>query len=107
MAFAQHNAAHRDERRGGKSKFFSAEQRRNNHVAPSLQLAVGLNANATAQVIHQENLLRLGKPKLPGNPCVLDGTERRSPGASTVPGDEDYISVGLCHTGGHRSNANF
>ncbi len=45
MALAQHDAAHGDQRRGGKTELLRAEQRGDHHVAAGLQLAVGLYAD--------------------------------------------------------------
>src|SRR3954453_21595425 len=74
MALAHHDAAHRDQRGRSKAKLFGTKQRCNDDVAASLKLAVRLNANAAAQVVQQENLLRLRQAKLPRNPGMLDGT---------------------------------
>ena len=76
VAFAQHDAPHRNQRRGGESEFFGSEQRGNDDVATGLQLAVGLHANAAAQVVHEQDLLGFGESKLPRNSGVLDGTQR-------------------------------
>ena len=78
VALAHHDAAHRDQRRGGKAELLGAEQRGDHHVAAGLQLAVGLDFDASAQVVQQQHLLCLGKAKLPGQARVLDRTERRS-----------------------------
>ena len=42
VALAHHDAAERDERRGGEAEFFGAEQRGDDDVAAGLELAVGL-----------------------------------------------------------------
>src|SRR6202158_3461322 len=76
MALAHHDAAHRNQRRGGETEFFSPEQRRYHDIAPSLQFPIRLHADSTAQIVQQEHLLRLRQPKLPGNARVLDRTER-------------------------------
>ena len=104
VALAQHDAAHRDQRCGRKSKFFRAQQRGDHDVAASLQLAISLHANAAAQVVHQQNLLRLGKSKFPRNSGVLDGTERRSAGATAVAGDEHNVGMRFRDAGSYRSN---
>ena len=81
VALAHHDAAHGDERHGGKAELFRAEQRGNHDVAAGLQLAVGLHADAAAQIVQEQDLLRLGQAQLPGQAGVLDGTERRCAGA--------------------------
>ena len=55
----------RDERRGGEAELLGAEQRGEGDVAPGLELAVGLQTRAAAQVVHHEHLLRLGEAELP------------------------------------------
>ena len=65
VAFAHHDAAHRDQRRGRKAEFFGAEQRGNGDVAAGLQLAVGLHADAAAQIVQQQHLLRFGQAQAP------------------------------------------
>ena len=55
-------------------------------VAAGLQLAVGLHADAAAQIVQQQHLLRFGQSQFPGNAGVLDGAERRGAGAAVVAG---------------------
>src|ERR1700675_394049 len=59
MALAHHDAAHRNQRGGGKTEFFCAEQCGDHYIAPSLQLPVRLHTDSTAQIVQQEHLLRL------------------------------------------------
>ena len=107
MAFAHHDAAHRDQRRGRKSEFLRAQQRGDGHVAPGLQLAVHLHAHAAAQIVHHQNLLRLGKSELPGNARVANRADRRSARAAVVAADEDHVGMSLGHAGRHRAHADF
>ena len=65
MALAHHDAAHRNQRRGGETEFFSAEQRGDHYIAAGLQLAVGLHADSAAQIVQQEHLLRLCQTRAP------------------------------------------
>ncbi len=62
----------RDQRRGGEAELLGAQQRGDGHVAAGLQLAVGLHADAAAQVVHHQHLLRFGEAQFPGNAGVLD-----------------------------------
>ena len=64
-------------------------------IAAGLQFAVGLDADAAAQIVEQQHLLGLSQAQLPGQAGVLDGTERRSAGAAVVAGDEHHIGMGL------------
>ena len=65
MANAHHDATQRHQRRGGKTKFFRAEQRGDNNVAASLQLAVGFHHDAAAQIVQQQGLVRFGQAQVP------------------------------------------
>ena len=84
MALPHHDAAHGDQRRGREAVFFSAEQRSDGDVAAGLELAVGLDPNAAAQIIHHEDLLRLGEAELPGDAGVANGGHRRGTGAARI-----------------------
>src|SRR6185312_8535081 len=107
VAFAQHDATQCDERSGGETVFFRAEQCGDDHVTSGLQLTVGLYADAAAQVVHQQDLLRLSEPKLPWTACVLDRTQGRSTRAAAVAADEHNIGMRLRHSGGNCTDANF
>ena len=65
VAFAHHDAAHGDERHGGETEFLGAEQGGDYHVAAGLELAVGLHADAAAQVVEHQHLLRLCEAEFP------------------------------------------
>ena len=79
VALAHHDAAHGDQRRGGEAELLGAQQRGDGDVAAGLQLAVGLHADAAAQIVHHQHLLRFGEAQLPRNAGVLDRSERRAP----------------------------
>ena len=74
VALAHHDAAHGDQRRGGEAELLGAQQRGDGHVAAGLQLAVGLHADAAAQVVHHQHLLGFGEAQFPGDAGVLDGS---------------------------------
>ncbi len=105
MAFAHHDAAHGDQRRGGETEFFRAQQRRDHYIAAGLQFAVGLHADAAAQIVHQQHLLRLGEAQFPRNARVLDGTERRSARAATVAADQHHVGMRFGNAGGNCAHA--
>jgi hypothetical protein len=71
VALSHHHATARNERGRGKPKLVRTDQRRKRHVTPGLELAVDLKAHAGAQPVENENLMRLGQPKLPGRPRVV------------------------------------
>ena len=107
MALAHHDAAERDQRRGGEAEFFGAEDRGDHHVAARLEAAVGLQHDAAAQVVQHERLVRFGDAELPRQAGVLDARERRSAGAAGVAGNEDVIGKTLGHAGRDRADADF
>ncbi len=72
VALSHHHAPARDERRGGKPELVRPEQRRKRHVAPRLELPVGLKSHAAAQLVEDEHLMRLGQTELPRRARVLD-----------------------------------
>ena len=106
MALAHHDAAHGDERRGSETKLFGSQQGGDNDIAPGLQFAVGLHTNTAAQIIQQEDLLRLRQTKFPGNASVLDGTEWRRSGTAIVSADENHVSVRLGYARRYRAHSN-
>src|SRR6185503_14078816 len=61
MTLAHHHATLDDERRSGESKLVGAKQRGDGYIATGLELPVGLQTHSSAQAIHHEGLLCLGK----------------------------------------------
>ena len=107
MADAHHDAAQSHERSGCKTKLLRAQQRGHGHVAPGLQLAVGLEIDAAAQVVQHEGLVRFGQAQLPRPPGVLDGREGRRARAAVMAGNQNDIRVRLGHSGGDGADADF
>ena len=105
VADAHHNAAHRHQRPGGKTEFLGAEQGGDDHVAPGLQLAVGLDNDARAQVVEHERLVGLGQPKLPRNARVLDAGLRRGARAAVIAADEHHVRMRLRDARSDRAHA--
>ena len=105
VALAHHDAAERDQRRGREADLLGAEQRGDHDVAAGLELAVGLQHDAAAQVVHHQRLVRLGDAELPRQARVLDARERRRAGAAVVAGDQHVIGVRLRHARGDRADA--
>ncbi len=102
---AHHHAAHHDERRAREAELLGAEQRRDNDVAPGLELAVHLHDDAVAQAIEEQHLLRFGEAELPRHARVLEAGERRRAGAAVVTGDQDDVGVSFRDAGGDRADA--
>jgi hypothetical protein len=73
----------------------------------SLQFAVGLHADAAAQIVQEKNLLGFRQAEFPWQAGMLDGTERRGAGAAGVAGDEDHVSVRLGYACGYCAHTYF
>ena len=102
VADAHHDAAERDQRRGGEAELLGAEQRGDDHVAAGLELAVGLDGDAAAQIVEHERLVRLGQAEFPREAGVLDRGQRRGAGAAVVAADQDHVRVRLGDARGDR-----
>ena len=82
MALAHHDAAHRHQRRGADAEFLRAQHRRDHHVAPGLDAAVGAQPHAVAQAVQHQHLVRLGQAHLPRHAGIFD---RGSAASAPVP----------------------
>ncbi len=78
MTLAHHDAARRDQRRGGETEFVRAEQCADGDIAPGAQAAIDLHRDAAAQIVEQQGLLRLGETDFPRASGVGERGERRS-----------------------------
>ena len=77
------------------------------HVAAGLELAVGLDHDAAAQIVQDQRLMRFGQAQFPRDARVLDAGLRRGAGAAVVAADQDHVGVGLGHAGRDRADADF
>jgi hypothetical protein len=91
VALAHHDAAGRDQRRGGEAELVRAQQRGDGHVASGADAAVRLHADARTQVVEQQRLLRLGQTDFPRRPGVGQRGQRRGAGAAFVARDRHVI----------------
>ena len=107
MAHAHHDAAERDQRRSGKPEFLGAQQRGNDNVAAGLELAVGFDIHAAAEIVEHERLLRFRQAEFPRRARVLDARERRRARASVVTADENHIGMRFRHARGNGADADF
>src|ERR1035438_9367658 len=87
------------------SAVMMAEQRGDRHVAARLELAVGLDINAAAEIVEHERLVRLGQTQFPRNARMLDRRERRRARAAVVTADEYHVRVRLGDAGGDGAHA--
>ncbi len=93
VALAHHDAAGRDQRRGGEAELVGAEQRADDHVAAGAQAAVDLHRDARAQAVVDERLVRLGEADLPRAARVLDRGQRRGARAALVARDRHVVGA--------------
>jgi hypothetical protein len=107
VALAHHDAAGRNQRRGGETELVGPEQRADDDVATGLQAAVDLQCDARAQLVEHERLVRFGKADFPGRAGMLQRGERRSARAAIEAGDGDMVRARLGNTGGDRADADF
>ena len=85
MAFAHHDAAGRDQRRGGEAELVGAEQRADGDVAAGAQAAVDLHRDAAAQAVQHQRLLRLGEADFPGEPAWVSEVSGEAPVPPSKP----------------------
>ena len=106
VAGAHHDAAHRDQRGGGEADLLGAEQRGDHDVAARLHLAVGLDDDAVAQLVHARASAgsRPGRSPTARRPTGST-TDRRRAGAAVVAGDDDVVGVRLRDARGDRADA--
>ena len=107
VALAHHDAALGHQRRGGEAELVGAQQRTDHDVAAGLHLAVGLHADAAAQAVEHQGLLRLGQAQLPGRAGVLDAAPGRRARAAVMAGDHHMVGLALGHAGRDRAHAHF
>ena len=107
MALAHHDAAGRDQRRGGEAELVGAEQRADHDVAAGADAAVDLHRDAAAQPVGDQRLVGFGEADFPRAAGMLDRGQRRSAGAAFEAGDGDMVGARLGDAGGDRADADF
>ena len=107
VALAHHDAAFDHQGRRGKTEFIGPQERTDHHVAAGLHLAISLHADAAAQTVEHQRLLRLGQAQFPGRARMLDGRPRRSARTAVMAGDHHMVGLALGHTGGNRAHTHF
>ena len=106
VAFAHHDAAHRNQRRGREAEFVRAEQRADGDIAPGAQAAIHLHGDAGAQVVEHQRLVRLGqRPISQGEPAWVSEVSGRGAGAAFETRDRDMVGARLGDAGGDRADA--
>ena len=98
LALPHHDAAHRDQRGGADAIFLGPHHRRHHDVAPGPKAAIGPQRHPFAQVVHRQNLMRLGQAHFPRHAGIFDRCPRAGPGPAVMPRNQDHIGLGLDHT---------
>ncbi len=104
MAFAHHDAAGGDQRRGGEAELVGPQQRADHHVPPGAQPAIHLHRDAPAQAVQHQRLLRLRQADLPRRAGMGQRGQRRGTGAALEAGDRHMIGARLGDAGRHRAD---
>ena len=105
MTFAHHDAARRDQRRGGEPELVGAKDRGNGDVAARPQSPVRLHPDTAPQAVEDQGLLGLGQPNLPRQASVGQRRQRCGSGAPVKTGDGDMVGHRLGDTGGNGADA--
>ena len=74
---------------------------------PVFRSAVGLQHDATSQIVEDQRLVRFGDAEFPRQSGVLDAGQRRGACAAAVAGDQNVVGVALGNAGGDGAHANF
>ena len=107
MAFAHHDAARGDQRRGRETELVRAQKRADHHVAAGAHAAVDLHGDAGSEAVHHQRLVGFRKTDLPGASGMLDRGQRRGAGAALEAGDRDMVGPALRHACSDRADADF
>ena len=105
VADAHHHAAHGDQRPCAEAEFLGTQQGGDGYIAAAHQLAVGLDAHAAAQTVHDQALVRFGQTQFPRQTGVVDGVARCRAGAAVKAGNQDDLGTRLGHAGCNRADA--
>ena len=104
---AHHDATEGHQRSRGEAELFGAEEGGDDDVTAGLQLTVGFDDDAGAEVIEDEGLVGFGEAEFPWQASVLDGGLGRSARAAVEARDEDDVRMRLGDTGGDGTHADF
>ena len=105
LALAHHDAAHGDQRRGADAIFLGPHHRGHDDVTPGAQPTIGAQRDPVAQVVHRQNLMRLGQAHFPRQTRVFDRGRRAGTRAAIMARNQDHIGLGLGDTSGNRADA--
>ena len=72
-----------------------------------MKVTIGLQADASTQVVEQQRLMGLGNPQFEGQPSVLDRALWTGSGAAIVTADDDIIGVCFGNPRGDGTDSHF
>ena len=105
IAHTHHHAANGNQGCGGKAIFLSAQQRSDDNVTTSEQLAVGFQSDAVTQVVQKQGLMGLHQAQLPGETGMVDRGARGRTGTTVVAANEHNVGAGLNYACSNGTNA--
>ncbi len=98
LALPHHDAAHGDQGGGADAEFLGPHHRCHDNVAPRAQAPIGAQRHPLAQVVHRQNLMRLGQAHFPRQARVFDRGAGAGARPAVMAGNQDDIGLGLGHT---------
>ena len=84
VTLADHDAAHRDQRRCADTVFVGAEHCRHDNVAAGLQATVGAEHDLVAKIVHAQDLMHFRQAHFPRQAGMLDRGLRAGAGAAAM-----------------------
>mmetsp|Transcript_10574 Transcript_10574/g.31170 ORF Transcript_10574/g.31170 Transcript_10574/m.31170 type:complete len:242 (+) Transcript_10574:1238-1963(+) len=107
MAFAHHNATHRNKRSSGETKFFSTKKACNRHITTRLQLTISLKLDPMPQVVQNERLLRFSNTKFPWKASTFHTSPSSCASSTIMTTDGDVIRKCLRNASSNYTNTHF
>ena len=107
MAFAHHHTPQYDQCGGGKAKLFGSQQGHQYDVASGFQLPVCLQADLSAQTVHDQCLLCFRQSQFGRQSGITDRADWRSTCSAFGSGDDDAVCFRFGYTCRDGSDATF
>ena len=105
LTLTYHDTAHRDQGRCSDTVFFGTQHRSHHDITTCAQTTIGPQGNAFAQVVHCQNLMRLGQTHLPWQTRIFDRGCRRRTCAAIVTRDQNDVGFRFGNTSRNRADA--
>ena len=104
LTLTDHNATHRNQGSGADAIFLSTHHRSHHNVTARAQTSIGAQSNPVTQLVHRQNLMRLGQAHFPRQASIFDRRGRGRTGTAIMTRNQDHVSLGLGHTSSNRAN---